>query len=53
MISFKCANENCPSKDVENNFRGNPATAICGGCNTVLVGYNEQADPEIPAETQE
>jgi hypothetical protein len=52
MISFKCSNQECSSKEVEYNFYGNPATAVCGSCTTVLVGYNEQPDPEIPAEQE-
>ena len=53
MISFNCLNKDCTSKDVEFNFWGNPATAVCGTCSTVLVGYNEQPDPEIPAEIEQ
>jgi hypothetical protein len=50
MISFICTKENCPNKDLENNFLGNSATAICGGCSTVLVGTNERPDPKLPAD---
>jgi hypothetical protein len=50
MISFTCSNDECVNKDIENNFRGNPEHAVCSGCNDVLVGYNEQPDPEIPAD---
>jgi len=50
MISFTCSNEDCVNKDIQNSFRGVFTEAVCSGCNNVLVGYNEQPDPEIPAE---
>jgi hypothetical protein len=53
MISFTCSNKDCINKEIENNFRGFDKVAICSGCSTVLVGYNEQPDPEIPAEIAE
>jgi hypothetical protein len=53
MISFTCSNEECTNKQIENNFRGFDKVAVCSGCNTVLIGYNEQPDPEIPAEIEE
>jgi hypothetical protein len=48
MITFTCNKENCPNKEIEYNFLGNPVTAECGGCKTVLTGTNERPDPEQP-----
>jgi hypothetical protein len=53
MISFTCANESCVNKNIENNFRGFDKFAVCSGCSTVLVGYNEQPDPELPPQFEE
>jgi hypothetical protein len=50
MISFTCTKENCPNKDIENNFLGNPPTAICGGCSETITSTNERPDPELPTE---
>jgi hypothetical protein len=50
MIDFTCTNKDCQSNGIKNTFIGNPKQAICSGCSTVLVGYNEQPDPEIPTE---
>ena len=52
MISFTCSNEQCVNNEIENKFRGFFTEAVCSGCNDVLVGYDEQPDPEIPADFQ-
>jgi hypothetical protein len=51
MIDFECNEQSCPNKDVEYCFLGNPVTAICGGCNSLLTGTNERPDPELPENT--
>jgi hypothetical protein len=50
MISFNCSNESCVNKDIENIFRGFDKVAICSGCNALLIGTNEQPDPELPTD---
>jgi hypothetical protein len=52
MVTFTCKNESCPSKDIENNFLGNPKVALCGGCSNPIEATNERPDPEIPAEQE-
>jgi hypothetical protein len=46
MISFICNQKDCPNEAVEYNFLGNPLTAECGGCKSLLTGTNEQPDPQ-------
>jgi hypothetical protein len=53
MITFTCSNKECSNKDIENNFRGFDKLAVCGGCQALLVGFNEQPDPEIIYQTEE
>jgi hypothetical protein len=53
MITFKCEKPSCSNLNVEYNFLGNPSSVECGGCKDVLTGYNQQPDPEIPAEIEE
>lgn len=50
MITFKCTKKDCPNKDIEYNFLGNPETAECGGCKTVLNGTDLRDDPELTPE---
>jgi hypothetical protein len=52
MIDFTCMNDSCSSKEIKNTFLGNPKEAVCGGCGSVLVGSNEQADPKIEPELE-
>jgi hypothetical protein len=49
MISFTCTNNDCVNKNIENTFRGFDKVAVCSGCNSLLLGQNEQPDPEITA----
>jgi len=51
MITFTCHKDECANKEVEYNFLGNPSTAECGGCKSILTGTNERPDPELPEET--
>jgi hypothetical protein len=48
MITFTCNEKDCPNKEVEYHSLGNPETAECGGCKSVLTGTNERPDPELP-----
>jgi hypothetical protein len=52
MIEFICTEDSCESKDIKNTFLGNSKLAICAGCNSVVIGENEQPDPEISAEQE-
>jgi hypothetical protein len=46
MITFNCNQDDCANKGVDYNFLGNPVTAECGGCKSLLIGTNERPDPE-------
>jgi hypothetical protein len=47
MVTFKCTKKDCANKDIEYNFGGNPETAQCGGCDTILIAKDLRNDPEI------
>jgi hypothetical protein len=49
MVSFECTNKDCDNANVAYNFLGNPETAECGGCKTVLIGTDLREDPEVPS----
>lgn len=51
MVTFKCIADDCVNKDIEYNFIGNPETAECGGCKTILEAYDLREDPELPQST--
>ena len=46
MVTLKCIQDECVSKDIEFNFLGNPELAECGGCNEVLIATDFRDDPE-------
>jgi hypothetical protein len=46
MVTFKCITDDCINKDVAYNFLGNPETAMCGGCKTILEATDLRDDPE-------
>ena len=46
MVTFKCIQDDCVSKDVEFNFLGNPELAQCGGCKETLIATDLRDDPE-------
>jgi hypothetical protein len=46
MVTLKCIQDECVSKDIEFNFLGNPELAICGGCEEILIATDERPDPE-------
>jgi hypothetical protein len=46
MVTLKCVQDDCISKDIEFNFLGNPELAECGGCKEILIATNHRDDPE-------
>lgn len=45
MVTFTCNEKGCANDKVVYNFLGNPETAECGGCCSILVAQDLRDDP--------
>jgi hypothetical protein len=51
MITFKCTKKDCVNENLDYNFFGNPETAECGGCKSILDPKDFRDDPLVITST--
>jgi hypothetical protein len=47
MVTFKCTQTDCKNANIEYNFLGNPESAECGECKTILEPKDLRDDPPL------